>query len=58
MLTLIDKLNNLLKSDPFFLDENGDIIKEKIKSSAISLDKHLLNILVSDKELKEAFFFY
>ena len=56
MLTLIDKLNNLLKSDPFFLDENGDIIKEKIKSSAISLDKHLLNILVSDKELKEAFF--
>ena len=56
MLTLIDKLNNLLKSDPFFLDENGDIIKEKIKSSAISLDKHLLNILVSDNELKEAFF--
>ena len=29
MITLIDKLNNKIKEDDYFLDENREIIKEK-----------------------------
>ena len=56
MKTLINRLNEIIKKDPYFLDENGDIIIDKVKTSAINLDDHLLDILVKDKELKEAFF--
>lgn len=56
MKTLMDKLNNLFKGDSYFLDENGDVIKEKVKTSALNLDDHLLSILMSDDEVKNAFF--
>jgi len=56
MITLIDKLNSRIKNDDYFLDENKEIIKEKLKTSSLNLDEHLISILLSDEELKSAFF--
>ncbi len=56
MVTLIDKLNDKIKADIYFLDEQGEIIKEKLKTSALNMDEHLLNVLLSDPDLKKAFF--
>lgn len=56
MKTLINKLSETLKKDTYFLDENEDIIIDKVKTAAINMDDHLLDILVSDDEFKKAFF--
>lgn len=56
MKNILDKLSAIISSDNYFLDENGEIIKEKIKTCAVNLDPHLLNVLVSDNDLKNAFF--
>ncbi len=56
MITLIDKLNNKIKTDSYFLDESGEVIKDKLKTSALNMDKHLLDLLLSDEDLKNAFF--
>lgn len=56
MKTLINKLSETLKKDTYFLDENEDIIIDKVKTAAINMDDHLLDILVSDDDFKEAFF--
>lgn len=56
MKTLLNKLNTALLNDPYFLDETGEIIKEKVKTSALNLDDHLIKILIDDKELKKSFF--
>lgn len=56
MITLIDKLNNKIKEDDYFLDENKEIIKEKVKTAALNLDDHLMSILLTDEEFKTAFF--
>lgn len=36
MKTLLNKLNTALLNDPYFLDETGEIIKEKVKTSALN----------------------
>jgi len=56
MITLIDKLNSRIKNDEYFLDENKEIIKEKIKTASLNLDEHLMSILLSDEEFKKTFF--
>lgn len=56
MRSIINKLNELFKGDSYFLDEKGEVIKEKIKTSAINMDDHLLSIITSDEELKSTFF--
>ena len=56
MITLIDKLNKKIMEDDYFLDENKEIIKEKIKTSALNMDEHLMSILLTDDEFKKAFF--
>lgn len=56
MITLIDKLNNRIKEDDYFLDENREVIKGKVKTAALNLDEHLMSILLSDEEFKNAFF--
>lgn len=56
MNTIIDKLNECISKNPFFLDENGEVIKEKVKTSAINMDEELMEILLSNEELKECFF--
>ena len=56
MKTLIDTLNSLFSSDEYFLDGEGKILKEKIKTSALKMDEHLLSLLLSNDECKNAFF--
>lgn len=56
MITLIDKLNNKIKEDDYFLDENKEIIKEKVKTASLNLDDHLMSILLEDEDFKSAFF--
>lgn len=56
MITLIDKLNSRIKNDDYFLDENKEIIREKVKTASLNLDEHLMSILLSDEEFKKAFF--
>lgn len=53
---LIAQLNNKLKNEEFFLDENGEVIIEKVKTSALNLDEHLLNILIEEENFKNTFF--
>lgn len=56
MVTLIDKLNDKIKEDPYFLDENGEILKDKLKTAALNMDQHLLDILLLEEDFKDAFF--
>lgn len=56
MNRIMDELNALLKADAYFLDESGEIIREKVKTAALSLDDHLMNILIGNEETRKAFF--
>lgn len=56
MNKVMDKLNAVLKADTYFLDEMGEVIIEKVKTAALSLDEHLMSVLTSDEELRSAFF--
>lgn len=56
MNKVIDKLNAVLKADAYFLDEMGEVIREKVKTAALSLDEHLMSVLTSDEEFRSAFF--
>ena len=56
METLIDRLNQAIKEDSYFLDDSGEIIKEKVKTSAINMDSHLLDVLIKNPEFKKEFF--
>ena len=56
MNTLIDTLNNLFKNDSYFLDEEGNVLQEKIKTSALKIDEHLLSLLLSNADCHKAFF--
>lgn len=38
MNKVMDKLNAVLKADTYFLDEMGEVIREKVKTAALSLD--------------------
>jgi adenine-specific DNA-methyltransferase len=56
MNKIMDKLNAMLKADAYFVDETGEVIREKVKTAALSLDEHLMSVLTDDEELKSAFF--
>jgi adenine-specific DNA-methyltransferase len=55
MENLLDNLKNLLQKDERLVSE-GEILKNKIIELAIKLDKDLLELLLSDKQMKEVFF--
>ena len=52
MKSLIDKLNETISKNDYFLDENGEILQEKLKTSAMNLDDRLIDILLSDNEYR------
>lgn len=56
MKTILDVLNEELLKTPSFIDGEGKIIKEKVKTCALNLDNELLDVLFSNNELKNAFF--
>jgi len=52
-----DKLSELLKKDPRFVDdESGELIGSEIVNEALKIDKKLIESLLSDKEIKKKFF--
>lgn len=50
------KLIDLLKTDPRFVDEEGEILLAAIQDRAWKIDRDLVKLLLSDKEIKDKFF--
>jgi adenine-specific DNA-methyltransferase len=55
-MTFNKKLESILKQNNKFCDKNGQILKQKIKASAIEFDEDLIKLLVQDTFTKEHFF--
>jgi len=55
MGNLLDNLKNLLKKDERLVSE-GELLKNKIIELTLKLDKDLIELLLSDKQMKEVFF--
>ena len=55
MEELLNNLKSLLKKDDRLTSE-GELLKNKIIELAIKLDKELIELLLTDKQMKEAFF--
>ena len=51
-----NKLIDLLKKDSRFIDEDGELIKSAVIDSAWKIDKGLIKLLLSDKQIKDKFF--
>jgi len=50
------KLENLLKKEPRFVDQEGDLLKNNVIDAAYKADKKLVELLLSQKEFKSKFF--
>jgi len=50
------KLANLLKTDPRFLDDEGELVIAAVQDCAWKIDRGLVKLLLSDKEVKAKFF--
>lgn len=55
MENLLDNLKNLLQKDERLVSK-GELLKNKTVELALSLDKDLIELLLSDKQMKEVFF--
>ena len=55
MENLLENLKTLLQKDERIVSE-GELLKNKIVELAIKLDKDLIKLLLSDKQMKEVFF--
>jgi len=55
MENLLDNLKSLLQKDDRLVSE-GELLKNKIIELALKLDKDLIKLLLSDKEMKKVFF--
>lgn len=51
-----EKLNKLLKKEPRFIDQEGDLLTNTIIDSAYKADSKLIELLISEKDIKEIFF--
>lgn len=50
------KLINLLKSNPAFLDDEGELLLATVQDRAWKIDRELIKLLLSDKEIEAKFF--
>ena len=53
---LYDQLGELLKTREEYRSEDGDLLKAKVYSDIMTMDRKLISLLLSDEEVKEAFF--
>ena len=53
---LYDRIGELLKTKEEYRSEDGDLLKAKVYSDVMTMDKNLISLLLSDEEIKEAFF--
>ncbi len=51
-----NKLTDLLKTDPRFVDDEGEIVLAAVQDAAWKTDRDLVKLLLSDKEIKAVFF--
>ena len=51
-----DKLIALLKRNPDFRDETGELLRDRVKNSAWDFDHDLINLLLEDEEVESKFF--
>ncbi|RKU30582.1 DNA methylase [Candidatus Poribacteria bacterium] len=51
-----EKLTELLKSHPDFIDESGELLPAAVKDHAWKLDHNLIRLLLSDPDIKTTFF--
>lgn len=51
-----EKLIKLLKKNPNFTDESGELLTAAVKDSAWQLDHNLIKLLLTDNEIKSTFF--
>lgn len=56
MKNFLEKLEDLLKKDDRFLSEDKTLLKNRIQELAYKNDEKLLNLLLSDAEIKQHFF--
>ncbi|WP_138160337.1 DNA methyltransferase [Peptoniphilus catoniae] len=54
--SLYDRLGELLKTKEEYRSEDGELLKAKVYSDIMTMDKNLISLLLSDEEVKEAFF--
>ena len=50
------KLTDLLKNDPRFVDDEGELVLAAVQDRAWKIDHDLVKLLLSDKEIKAKFF--
>lgn len=50
------KLTDLLRTNPIFVDDEGDLLLAAVQDRAWKLDHDLIRLLLSDNEMKETFF--
>lgn len=50
------KVINLLKTDPRFVDDEGELVIAAVQDSAWKIDHALVKLLLSDPEIKDKFF--
>jgi len=55
-MTFNAKLINLLKTDPHFVDDEGELVLAAVQDRAWKIDRDLVKLLLSDKEIKAKFF--
>ena len=51
-----EKLTELLKTNPDFLDESGELLPAAVRDHAWRLDHNLIRLLLTDDEIKAKFF--
>ena len=54
--SLYDRLGELLKTKEEYRSEDGDLLKAKVYSDIMTMDRNLISLLLSDEKVKEAFF--
>ena len=51
-----DKIISLLKSNEKYVSNDGELLKAKVYTDIITMDKELIELLISNDEIKESFF--
>ena len=52
----LDRIESILKSEKKYITEEGDLIKAKVYSDVMTMDKELIALLLSDNYIRETFF--
>lgn len=52
----IDRIISLLKTKEEYVSKDGDLLKAKVYEDIQNMDKELIELLISDDEIKESFF--